>query len=128
MFRIPGTMDCDLRCSAIDCVKVVSREPGLRGAEIFVEPLRFRRAWYWNDRRLLRQQPGQCNLRRRSVLALGEGFQPLDEGEVRFPIPLCESRHDVAKVGWIERRLIVDLSGEKAFAEWAEWHQTDTQF
>ena len=58
----------------------------------------------------------------------GKGLQPLDEGKVRFPILLGEPRHHVAEVGRIERGLVVDLAGEKALAQRAEWHEADTQF
>src|SRR5262245_15320126 len=80
------------------------------------------------DPRLLREQPGERDLRRRGVLLLGEPLQPLDECLVRLAVLLGETWDDVAEVGRIKRRLVIDRPGEKPLAERAEWDQADAQF
>ena len=57
-----------------------------------------------------------------------KALQPVDEREIPLAILFGEARHDIAEVGRIERRLLVDLPGEKALAERAERHEADAQF
>src|SRR5689334_2327853 len=80
------------------------------------------------DPGLLRQHPGERDLRWRGVLLVGERLQPRDERQVGLAVLLRESWHDVAEVRWIERRLVVDRAGEKAFPEGAEGHEPDAEF
>src|SRR4051812_37974787 len=67
------------------------------GAEVLLETVAFGGSWNRYDPRLLREQPGESNLRGRCVLARGERLQPFDECEVRLPVLFREARHDVAK-------------------------------
>jgi hypothetical protein len=63
-----------------------------------------------------------------SLLSCGECLQPVDEGEIRFPVLSVKRGTTLRKVGRIERRLLVDLAGEEAFAERAERHEPDAEF
>ena len=67
-------------------------------AEILFEAVALRRPWDRHDPGLLRQQPGERDLRRRRLLPLGELLQPLDERQVRLPVLRREARDDVAEV------------------------------
>jgi hypothetical protein len=62
------------------------------------------------------------------MLACRECLHPIDEGQIRFPVLLGEARDDVAEVGRIERRLVIDLAREEAFAERTERHESDAEF
>src|SRR3954447_5709353 len=121
-------MDFDLGRRAIDFPQVVSGELNAGRAEVLLQSIAFRRSRDWHDPRLLCQQPGQGDLRRCGFFAPGEGLQPLDEGEIRLPILLGEAGDDVAEVGRIERGLVVDLAGEKTFAQGTEWHEANSEF
>ena len=80
-----------------------------------------------HDPRLLRQQPGQGDLRRRHALALRYLPQHAHQrliGPARFG---AEARHHVAKIAAVKGGVLGDGAGEKALAERAEWHQTDAQ-
>ena len=91
------------------------------------EPVQFRRSRNRHDPRLLSEEPGERDLRRRRIFPCRERLQPLDEGEIGFSILFGEPRHDVSEIGGIERRRVVDLSREKTFPKRAEGHQTDAQ-
>src|SRR3954471_2461711 len=56
------------------------------GAEVLLEPVPFRGPRNRHNPRLLREQPGESDLRGRCVLAHSERLQPFDECEVRLPI------------------------------------------
>src|SRR5690349_17235001 len=90
--------------------------------------MQFGRAGNWNDPRFLGEQPGECDLRGRGVLLFGDSLQQINDRLVRFARLGRKPRHDVAKVGAIERRVLVDLSGKKAAAERTEWNKTNTEF
>src|SRR5262249_55928981 len=116
-----------LRCSAIDLLQVVRRQLNVDSADVLLESVLPGRPGNRRDPRLLRQQPGQRYLRRRCALPRGEGLQPLDVSEIRFPVLLAESWKAGAEVRWIERRLLVHLAGEKAPAKRAERHEPDAE-
>src|SRR5262245_27067556 len=128
VFRVAGPMDLDPGRRAIDFQQVVAGELNGGGAEILVKAIALRRSRNRHDPGLLRQQPGQRQLRRRRLFAFGERLQPADKGEVRLPVLLREPRDGAADVVWSERRLLVDGAGQKPSAERAEWHEANPQF
>ena len=79
------------------------------GAEVFLQAISLGRPRNRRDPRLLREQPGQRDLRRRRLLSFSERLQPLDECQVGLAVLFGESRNDVAEVVRIERGLLVDL-------------------
>src|SRR5262245_56476113 len=99
----------------------------VQGAEVLLEPVTLRRSGNRYHPWLLREQPGERDLRGRRVLARGERLEPLDECEVRLPVLFREARHDIAEIGRFERRFVVDRAGQKTLAERAEWHEADAQ-
>src|SRR5215218_5287575 len=102
-------------------------ELNLRSADVLVQPVELCRSWDWHDPGPLFQQPRKRDLRRSGLLAVCEGLQPLYEREVCLPVLLRESRNDVAEVSSVERRLVVDLAGEKPLTERAERHESDAE-
>src|SRR5215475_12246566 len=100
----------------------------VEGTEVLLEPMTLRRSGNRYNPRLPRQQPGERDLGRGRVLEHSERLQPLDEYEVRLPVLLREPRHHIAKIGRLERRLVVDRAGQEALAERAEGHEADAEF
>src|SRR4051812_497206 len=86
------------------------------------------RAWNRHDPGPLREEPCERDLCRRRVLALGEAFQPLDEGEVRLPVLLGEPWHAVAEISRLECGLVIDRAGQKTLTERTERYEPNSEF
>src|SRR5439155_17872573 len=125
--RVPRTLHRDRRCSILDFTEVAGRQLDRRCADVLFQPLDLPSARDRNDPRLLRQQPRQRDLCRGRFLALGNFFENIDDSLIRLPILRRKSRDGVAEVGAVERRSLVDLSGEEAFAERAERNEADAE-
>src|SRR5271165_2291653 len=81
-----------------------------------------------NNPRFLSKQPGNCDLRRCSLLLPRNVTKHIHKGLVRFPVLLVETGNDVAKIRAIELRILVDCAGEEALPQRAEWHKTNAEF
>src|SRR6478672_3175447 len=96
--------------------------------DVLVETMTLRRSRDRHNPGLLREQPGQRELRRGRSFSLGEGLQPLHEGQVGLAVLLGEPWHDVAKIARLERRLVVNRAGQKALAQRTERYEADAEF
>ena len=90
--------------------------------------MQLRRSWNGNDPRLLCQQPGECNLRRRHFLALGDPAEQIHHSLIRSAVLRREARDDIAKIALIELGFFADLPREKPFTKGAEWNESDAEF
>src|ERR1700756_3346263 len=90
--------------------------------------MQLRCAGDWNNPWLLRKQPGQRDLRRRSLLLLREGTDQVNQSLVRFTILRAEPWNGVTKVRTIELRLRVDLPCQEALSQRAERNEPDPKF
>ena len=81
-----------------------------------------------HDPGLLRQQPGERDLRRRRLLSAAMSAEQIDQRLVCLAGLRREARDDVAEVGAVERRVLVDRAGEKSLAERAEGNEADAEF
>ena len=81
-----------------------------------------------NNPRLLVRQPGEGDLRGRRLLLLRDPGQQIDQRLIRLARFRREARDDVAEVRFTERRVRVDLSGEKAFAQGTELSEADAEW
>ena len=129
VFRIPRPLHRDLRCGA-------SRSRADRRASVRRRPRRCSpradgasscREWA----RSTASAPAAT--RARSARASPASVrrivrQPVDERLIRLPVLRREARHDVAEIGAVERRRLVDLSRQEALAERAERHEADPEF
>ena len=88
----------------------------------------FRGARDRHNPRLLRQQPRERDLRRCRLLPLCDRAKQINQRLIRFPSLRRKARDDVAKVGTVERRVLVDLAREEAPAQRAEWNEADAEF
>src|SRR6185312_6086099 len=85
------------------------------------------RPWDRYDPGLLRQHPGECELRTRDALALRKPSDELDQRLVRFSRFRGEPRQVVAEIGAVDFRVLVDGAGEKPPAERAEGYEPDAE-
>src|SRR6188472_1335372 len=117
LLRIACAMKFDLRRRPIDLAKVLGGQMNVHGRDVLVEAMPLRRSRNRHDPGLLREQPGQRELRRSRSLPLGEGLEPLHEGQVGLAVLLGEPRHGIAEIARLERRLVVNRACQKALAE-----------
>ena len=90
--------------------------------------MQFRRAWDRNNPGLLGQQPGERDLGRCRVLPLSNRFQQINQRLIRRPRLGRKAGNDVAEVGLVERRVLVDLSREEALTKRTKWNEADAEF
>src|SRR5207249_2644872 len=98
-----------------------------RGSDVLLEPVHSCGTWNGNDPWLLRQQPRERDLRGCRLLAFCELRQPLDKREICLAVLRRETRDNVAEIGAVERRVLVDLPREEALAQRAERNEADSQ-
>ena len=80
-----------------------------------------------NDPRLLRQQPGERDLSRRRLLPSPDCAEQIDHGLVCLPSLRRKTRNEIAEVGTIECRGLVDLSREEALPQRTKWNEADAE-
>ena len=68
MFRIAFTLHVDVGRGGGDFAKIIRRELDVKRAKVFLQAGELGRAGDGDDPGLLRQQPGECDLRRGRVL------------------------------------------------------------
>ncbi len=103
------------------------RQYDIGGAEVFLQPVQLGRAGDRHDPRLLRQQPGQRDLRRRRAFLRRDSSDGIDQALIGGAGLGRKARHDVAEIVGAEGRVGVDGSGQKPLAERAERHESDAQ-
>src|SRR5439155_14181124 len=97
-------------------------------SKVLIESGQLRGARNPNDPRLLRKQPGQCDLRRSYFPLFCEEADNIDQSLVRFAILRAEPWHAAAEVGAIELRVCVDLACQEAFAKRAKRDESNPEF
>src|SRR6266480_3567457 len=90
--------------------------------------MQLRGAGYRNDPRLLGQEPGDCNLRGRHPFPGCDLAEQIDQGVVRLTRLRREAGNDVAEIGAVELRVLVDGTREEALAQRAEGNEADAEF
>src|SRR5918994_1790793 len=127
MLRIAGALYRDLGNRALDVAEIVGGEFDASRSDVLVEAVQLRGAGDRNDPRLLGKQPGDRDLGTRHPLLGRDLAEHLDQGLVRLPGLRREARNDVAEVGTVERRVLVDRARQEALAERAEGDEADTE-
>ena len=128
MRRVSIALYRDLRNRCADIAEIVLGQFYGRCAQILVQPMQLRGSGNRNDPRFLSQQPGNRNLGRCRLLLPGNVAEHIHQGLIRFPILFVETRNDVAKVGAIELRVLVNRTGEKAFSQRTERDKANSEF
>jgi len=123
----PRTARLCFELGVLDLVRVVDAQLDVDGCDVLVEPVQLRRPGNRHDPRLLREQPGERDLRRGHAIPPGDPREQLDERTVPPACLEVEARNGIAEVAALERRALIDRAGEKAFAERAERDEPDTE-
>ncbi len=90
MRRVTVALHVDMCQRCLDLTKVVSAQLDIDGADVLLQARQLGGARNRHDPRLLRQQPRQCDLRRRGALAGGDATEQVDQrlvgrGQVAAP-------------------------------------------
>lgn len=109
-------MHGDVRRRGVDLTYVIGRKLDICGTEVLLQTVELRRTRDRHDPRILREHPGQRELRGRHPLPCGDGFHEVHNRLVRLPVLRREARHRVTEVTRVERCGLVDLPREEAFA------------
>src|SRR5580765_3444745 len=128
LLRISRAEHRNLCGGAIDLAEIVGSQLESRRAGVLLEPLLLCGARNGHNPRLLRQQPGERDLCRARLLQLAYRTQQIHQPLIRLPGLRREARHDVAEIGAVEGRVLVDLSREEALAERTEGDEPDAEF
>ena len=128
LFGIASPLHRDLGGGALDLAEIVGRQFDGSRADVLLQAMQLRGAGDRHDPRLLRQQPGERDLGGRRLLPCGDLAEQIDQGLVRLPGLRREAGDDVAEVGAVERRVLVDLAREEALAQRAEGNEADAEF
>ena len=110
LLRVAVSLYHETRRDAVDLAQVVGGQFDRGRAEVLLQAVQLRRAGDRHDPRLLRQQPGERDLRGRRPLALRDRAEQVDQRLVRLARLGREAGNGVAEVGAVERRVLVDLA------------------
>ena len=66
----------------LDLIKILRHQLERSGADVLLQSMYLRRSWNRNDPRLLREQPGQCDLCGTSILSSGDLIQKIHQRPV----------------------------------------------
>src|SRR5215217_5702315 len=105
--RIPIPLHCDLRDGVFDIVQIIEPQLDSSRSDVLLQAMQLRGAGDRHDPRLLRQQPGERDLRRGRPLAGRNLTKQIDESLVCLAGLRREPRNDIAKVLAVERRGLV---------------------
>ena len=111
-----------------DFTQIVGREFDGDRADVFVQAMQLRGARDRYNPRLLRQQPGERDLRRCRLLSFRDAGEQIDQRLIRLESLRREARQGAAEIGAVELRIFVDLAGEEALAQRAVRDQADSEF
>jgi hypothetical protein len=113
MFRISGSLKYDPRNRAVDGAKLLGREFDRSCADVFLQAMQLRGARYRHDPRLVREKPGERDLGRRHFFPGSDFAELIDQGVIRLARLRREAGDDVAEIGAVERRVLVDRTREE---------------
>ena len=117
MRRVSIALHCDFRNSCGDIAEIVLGQFDVCCAQILLKPMQLCSSGNRDDPRFLSKQPSNRDLCRSSLLLPRNVAEHIHQGLVRFPVLLVETGNDVAKIGAIELRVLVDCAREEALPQ-----------
>ncbi len=120
-------MHGDFRERAADLAEIIGRKVDASRADVLLKPMELGGAGNRNDPRFLGQQPGERDLRRCRLLAGRNFSKQIDQGLVRLAGLRREARNDVAEIGTVEGRVLVDGARKEALAQRTEGDEADPE-
>src|SRR5713226_7345614 len=111
---IAVSQDGDGRNGAVNLPQIAFGEIDLDRADVLLQALDLAAARNRNDPRLLSEQPGERDLRRRRLFLLSDPGEQVDNGLIGFDCLGREARVAAANVREVEGRVFVDLARQIA--------------
>jgi hypothetical protein len=108
---VPSSLHRNLGGGAFDLPEIAMGEFDGGRRDVFLQAMQLRRPWNRYDPGLLGQQPGECNLGRRRLLALSNVAEQIDQRPVPLPGLRRKAGDGVAEIGGVEGSTLVDLPG-----------------
>src|SRR5260370_15582517 len=112
----------------MDLAEIVRRKVDCRCSDVLLQTVQLRSSWDRNNPWLLRQERSERDPRRCRRLPLSDPGKQVNQCLIRFLILGRKARDDVAEVGTVEGRVLVDLPREEAFPKGTKWNESDSQF
>src|SRR5947209_4780469 len=109
-------------------MQIVGRKFDRCCSDVLLQAVQLRGTRNRHDPRLLGKQPGKCYLSRCRLLPFCDLAQQINQGQIRLPSLRRKTRDDVAEVGTVELRVLVDPSREEAFTQRTKWNEPDSEF
>src|SRR5207248_6286298 len=101
------------------------RDGGRR--DVLPQAVQLRGAGNRHDPGLLGEEPGERDLGGRRILALRDAAEQVYQHLICLTGLRREAWDGVAEVGAVEGRVLVNLAGEVALAQWAEGNEADSE-
>jgi len=118
----------DLCGGDIDVPQIAGREFDRDCPDVLVQAMQLGGAWDRDHPRLLRQQPGECDLSRRGLFPFRDTGEQMNQGLIGLEGLRREARQGAAEVGTVELRIFIDLAREEPLAQGAVGDQADSEF
>src|ERR1700733_5661346 len=125
--RIAFTLDHDRGERLLDAVEVVGGQCHVGAAEVLLQSVQLGGPRNRNDPRLLREKPGQRDLRRSHALSGRQLSDEIGQRLIGLQRLRCEARGDPAPVSVLEGGVRTDGASQEASAERTERHEADAQ-
>ena len=116
-----------LDAASVDLLEIGLGELHIQCAEVLLKSMKFGRSRDRHDPRLLCEQPGERDLRRRRAFAFRDSLNQVDQGHIGLACFRRKTRNVVPEIGGIEPGVFVDLPGEEPGAKRTKRHETDTK-
>src|SRR5262245_57144421 len=118
-------MHLDLCSGGMDRTELVGGEFDGRGADVLLQAMELARAGDRHNPRLLRQHPGQRDLRWRRMLLSSDLGEQVGDRLVGFERIRCKAREPASNVGATKAHVGVNLPGQEALPERAPRNEAD---
>ena len=115
------------RCG-FDFAQILGGELDVRRTVVFIQARELGGAGDGHDPRLLRQDPGESDLRGRGFFARRDLVQQIHHGLIGLHRVRREARQPASEIGTLEFRGFVHGAGQKSFAQRAVGHEADAEF
>src|SRR5581483_3040985 len=128
LFAVPRPLDRDLLRGAVDLAQFPGRQFDGNRSDVLLQARKLRGPRNRNDPWLLGKQPGKRYLSRCRLLPSSNPRQQIDQSPIRLASLRGEARNNIAEVGTVELRVLINLSREETFAKRTEWNKPDAEF
>src|SRR5579862_4219897 len=125
MGRIAVALHLDVSQGIANLAQILAAQLERRSPNVFRQSLHFGRTGDRYDPRLLREQPGQCDLGGSGILRRGNRGEQIDQSLIRLTCLRREPRKEIAEIVLGKGCRLIELARQKASAERTIWYESD---